>query len=179
MNPVTLPVAWTHRLPTVRHGGSCAQTAAETGADAEVRSWSLQRRNALSPRQFAACFAAVALVSGVVGTLFWLMGARYVAGFAGLEVVLVGLAFGWHAAHAADGEQIRLHGGELLLEGRQGLHSWQERVSLAGLQFAAAGDGTITLRSGHRSWVVGRLATAAQRRHVLTEIRRALARTPD
>lgn len=179
MNPVILPVAWTHRQPAVRQDAASAAAASDIEGDIGADTWLLQRRNALSPRQFAACFAAVAVMSGLVGALFWLVGAGFVTGFAGLEVVVVGLAFGWHALHAADGERLRMQGSEMMLECRQGLRCWHERVSLAGLQLSAAADGSIEMRSGRRHWVLGRHATVAQRRRVLTEIRRALARTTE
>jgi uncharacterized membrane protein len=142
-----------------------------------MASWSLQQRSALSPRQFGACFAVLAFVSGLVGTFFWVMGARFVTGFAGIEVVLVGVAFAWHAVHASDGEHVHLQDRTLHVEGRRGLRSWRDQVPVVGLHLAATADGAIDLRSGHRRWVLGGHATVAQRRRVLADMRRALSQT--
>ena len=51
-----------------------------------------------------------------IGVFFWLQGASFVLPFASLELMAVGAAFLVYARHAADGEQISLHGGQLVVE---------------------------------------------------------------
>ena len=179
MNPATLPVMRASAVPAAsrmpeRSADGAAQdaSAAAVTMAAATRHWSLQARCSLTPRQFGLCFAALALVSALVATLFWLLGAPYVAFISGLEVLLLGLAFGWHACHAADGEQLSLRGSRLHVEHRAGLRHWRSALDLNGLRVAETDDGRIELCShGHALRVGGRLA-AARRRQLAAELRR-------
>jgi uncharacterized membrane protein len=56
------------------------------------------------------------MVSLGIGGFFWFQGATLVLVFAGLEVLLVGLAFLAYARHATDGEWIYLQGTRLVVE---------------------------------------------------------------
>lgn len=176
MNPVSLPVVWApQQQPAPRVGGWLGEAAdAGTGTPADDR-WSLQRRCALTPSQFGACLAGLVLVSALVAGFFWAMGARFVTLFAGLEVLVVGLAFAWHALHAADGERLHLADGQLHIEQRQGLQITHEQVPLSGLRVTAAADGSIELNARGRRWTLGRQAAGAARRQALAGLRRAVS----
>ena len=183
MNPATLPVMRASAAPAAprmpersadgaAQDASAAAAAAAATMAAATRHWSLQARCSLTPRQFGLCFAALALVSALVAALFWLLGARYVAFFSGLELLLLGVAFGWHACHAADGEQLSLRGSRLHVEHRAGLRHWRSALDLNGLRVAETDDGRIELCSyGHALRVGGRLA-APRRRQLAAELRR-------
>ena len=177
MNPVTLPAAWApQQSPAWRAIDRLADgaTAAEGGP-----SWSLQRRCSLTPSQFGACYLALGLVSMLVAIFFWSLGARVVTLFAGAEIVGVGLAFAWHALHAADGEQLHLREGQLQVVRRQGLQVRHERWPLAGLRAGLAGDGSIELGRHGRWALIGGEADRAQCRRVLADLRRSLATSTD
>lgn len=169
-----MPVAWALSLQSASTGVDL-QDDGLANAVAPGQTWLLQRRCALSPSQFGACFAGLAVASGLVAAFFWAMGARWITAFAGLEVLLVGVAFAWHALHAADGEQLSVAGRQLRIERRVGLRVWLEQVPLPGLRVTAQADGSIGLSLRGRHWILGRNATDAARRQVLAELRRAVA----
>lgn len=174
MNPAVLPAAWApSQQPALQDGGSHGVVVA--GADGAVQAWELQRRCALSPFQFGACFAGLACVSALVAGFFWAMGARYVTAFAGLELLLVGAAFVWHALHASDGERLKICEGQLQIERRAGLRITCEGVPLFGLRVSALADGSIGLSLRGQRWVLGRHAADASRHQALAGLRRAVA----
>jgi len=177
MNPVTFPAAWApQQSPAWRLTDRIADGATVTEGDP---GWSLQRRCSLTPAQFGAFFLALGLVSMLVALFFWALGARFVTLFAGVEIAAVGLAFAWHALHAADGEHLHVSEGQLHVVRRRGLQVQVEQWPLAGLRVGAAVDGSIELgRSGRRAQV-GREADRAHCRRVLADLRRLLATTTD
>lgn len=156
-----------------RSGGPDARTGTEPEPEAE---WLLQRRCSLSPCQFGGCFLMLAAVSIVVALFFWAQGARFVAYFAGAEVLALGLAFALHALHAADGERLRIRGGQLLVERRAGLRQVQQALDLQALRVAETNDGAIELRARGQRLRVGAHADAARRRQVLLDLRRLVLR---
>ena len=78
--------------------------------------WQLKRNCSLTPSQMGWLFGSLFLVSQVIGLWFWWQGARFVLGFAWIELVAVGLAFLTFARHAADRERITLRGARLVVE---------------------------------------------------------------
>lgn len=176
MNPVTLPHAWAHE-PQTNPLWACRRGDVANAVDAAATTvWSLQRRCALTPRQFGGCFLALAVLSALVALFFWAQGVRFVAYFAGLEVLALALAFGIHAIHAADGERLRLQGDRLIVERRTGLRVQRHEMGLAALRVAEGGDGAIELRVRGQVVPIGRHADAARRRQVLTDLRRLVMR---
>lgn len=176
MNPVTMPREWAPPSPAAPDRTKrCDGTADATGA-CEDPSWWLQRRCSLSPAQFGSCFLVLAVLSAGVALFFWAQGARFVTYFAGVELLVLGLAFACHAVHAADGERLSVQGGRLLIERRDGLRHHREALDLSGLRVGEAAGGAIELRVGKRCVCIGRQADAAQRQQVLADLRRLALR---
>ena len=76
--------------------------------DANGLRWDLVRNCSITPRQFAALYGSLCIISTGIGVVFWWQGATLVASFAVLELVVVGIAFLLYARHATDGERLRL-----------------------------------------------------------------------
>lgn len=171
MNPITLPRAWGHEPPAAQ--GKAGRWGDADGAAglSDDPCWLLQRRCSLSPRQFGTCFVGLAGLSALVALFFWAQGAPFVTLFAGIEVTALGVAFAFHALHAADGERLRLQDGRLLIERREGLRLRLEALELNELRVREGSGGTIELRVRGHSTRVGRHADAARRRQVLAELR--------
>lgn len=173
MNPVSMPTAW---APV--HAAETAPDAAR-GVKAPVSSqgpvWTLQRRCALSPTQFACGLGLAALACVSVSAGFWWLGAAWVSVFAGLECLVVGIAFAVHAAHAADGERLWLRGGRLHVERRCGWRLDQRDFDLARVQLLNTEAAGIELRDRDGAWSVGALASAHRRKQVWTELLRTRA----
>ncbi|WHZ10610.1 MAG: Putative transmembrane protein [Burkholderiaceae bacterium] len=138
--------------------------------------WLLRRNCSVSPRQLAAVYVSLCVVSIGIGAICWLRGATLVMPFAGFELLAVGAAFWAYARHAADRERISLDAAELVVE-----------LENAGrLQRAAfdrhwarieptAGDGSLIEVSGQgRAVRVGRYLRPDLRPALAREIRMAL-----
>jgi uncharacterized membrane protein len=82
--------------------------------------WKLLKNCALTPKQVAGVYALLALTSLIVGLGFASIGASYVLGFAGLEVLAAGVAFFVWARHAVDGETVSLYERVLRIEKHNG-----------------------------------------------------------
>ena len=66
--------------------------------------WRLRRNCSVTPSQLIAFYLMLCTVSLVIGGFFWYQGAPFVLGFAGLELLAVGVAFLVYARHATDRE---------------------------------------------------------------------------
>jgi uncharacterized membrane protein len=75
-------------------------------AQAHQQMWLFKRNCALSPRQLAACFSVLSLISLGIAAGFYAHGAWFVLIFAGIEVCALAAAFFVYARHAADYEQV-------------------------------------------------------------------------
>lgn len=170
MNSTSLPASWAR--PAHGDAGSRLHAAGVQGLE-----WHLQRRCSLSPAQLGASFAIVVLVSLAVALGFWWLGAPIVSAFAGLEVVLVAVGFGWHALQAADGERLHLQGTRLTIDVRRGLRVQCLQLDASWLRANASRAGGIDLTLGRRTVRVGTLVDAATNRRVLNELSQALAAT--
>ena len=76
----------------------------------------LKRNCSISPAGLALAYAVIAFVSVLIATVFAMLGAWLVVPFAGLELVLLGIAFAVNGRHAADYERIALGAGGLTVE---------------------------------------------------------------
>ena len=88
--------------------------------DNQALAWHLRRNCSVTPRQLGALYASLCLVTVVISLWFWAIGAKMVLGFAGLELLLVGVAFLVYARHAVDGETVSLQDGSLIVERESG-----------------------------------------------------------
>ncbi|HEX4843852.1 MAG TPA: DUF2244 domain-containing protein [Limnobacter sp.] len=77
--------------------------------------WVFKRNCALTPRQLLNWYLSLCGLTMVIATGFAWMGFWIVLPFAGLELLLVGIAFVIYARHAADYEAIELSPGQLRL----------------------------------------------------------------
>jgi uncharacterized membrane protein len=68
----------------------------------------IRPNRSMSPSAMLVLVAAVTLVSLIVGVGFWMMGARLVLPFVGLEALLVATVFGMLYRHRADCERIAI-----------------------------------------------------------------------
>lgn len=121
-------------------------------------------------------YVSLCTVSLAIGGFFWLQGAKLILAFAGLEVLLVGVAFMAYARHATDGEWISLHGSSLVVESESA--GRRERVEFARhwvrIEPKSGDQSLIELSGQGRSVEVGRFVRPELRQVLAREIRRAL-----
>jgi len=138
--------------------------------------WKLQKNCALAPAQLGWIYLSLCCVSLLIGTFFWMQGASFVLGFAGLEIMAVGLAFLMYARHAADGEWISIEGSRIVVEcetagKRERAEFERQWVRIEPI----ADDRSLIEESGRgRSVEVGRFVRPEHRLMLAQEIRRAL-----
>ncbi len=138
--------------------------------------WRLRRNCSVTPAQLGLFYASLCLVSVTVGVLFWILGAPFVLGFAGLELLAVGAAILVYARHATDGETVWLKDGRLIVERDQAGRS--ERIEFASA-FVRVGvgvdrEGLIDIGAHGRKVEVGRHVRPEWRQALAGEMRRAL-----
>lgn len=142
----------------------------------EGTQWLLRRNCSVSPGQLGGVFVALAVVSLLVATFFWFMGATLVLPFTAVELVALAAAFLVHARHATDRECIRLTAGQLVVE--QELAGKTLRCQFARhavrIEPRRDGDRLVELRGGGQVVRVGRLLRSELRPALAAEIRRAL-----
>ena len=135
----------------------------------QALAWHLRRNCSVTPRQMLGLYLSLCGVSLGIGLGFWWMGARMVIGFAGLELLALGVAFLAYARHAADGETVSWPDGHLIVERERA--GRRERLEFGGAQVRIAdtthGDGLIEVSAQGRRVRIGC--------HVRPEWRPALA----
>lgn len=138
--------------------------------------WRLKRNCSVTPKQLAWFYVSLCTVSLGIGAFFWSLGATFVLAFAGLEVIVVGLAFLVYARHAADGELISLTGSNLVVEletaGR--LERAEFERQWVRVEPKSGDQSLIELSGQGRSIEVGRFVRPEQRQGLAREIRKAL-----
>jgi uncharacterized membrane protein len=151
------------------------------GADApRALQWLLKRNCSITPGQLAAVYLSLCIVSLLIGGFFFVQGAPVVLAFAGLELLLVGVALTLFARHAGDRETLTLVGRSLRVE--QCFGSRIERTDFAADWLhvePAGGQGSLVQLSGKGQRVrVGRFLRPELRAAFARELRQALRRAP-
>ncbi len=153
-----MPYQWTHVAEPGRH------------------QWVLKRNCALSPRQLATCFAALATASLVIAIAFATHGAWPVIPYACVEVAALAAAFVFYGRHAADFERIVLERDRLVVERAHGPQLQRTELSAAWLRVEY--DGTrrdlIRLVAGREALSVGRFVPDECRARLAQELRASL-----
>ena len=141
--------------------------------------WVMKRNCSITPRQLAAVYLSLCMVSMAISIPFFVNGAPFVLAFAGLELLLVGLALLIFARHAGDRETLTLSGHKLevvQLNGRDVARAEFQAEWLA--VEPAAGQGSLIELTGQGQVArVGRFLRPELRAAFAQEVRRALRRT--
>lgn len=133
----------------------------------------LKRNCSMSPKALAGVFAALALVVLAIGAGFALAGAWLVLPFAGLEVLLLGVAYLAYARHAADYERLEIEPGDLKVEVAQAHRVARYRLVNAKVSVE---DGRVLLRDAKEELEVGRYLGAEARVELAAELQKRLIR---
>jgi uncharacterized membrane protein len=131
----------------------------------------LKRNCSISPSGLAKVFAALALVVLAIGAGFAAAGAWLILPFAGLEVLLLGVAFTLYARHAADYERLELDAGRLRVEVADGARI--ARYELNGARVSME-EGRVMVRDAREQLEVGRHLGAEARAELAAELKKRL-----
>jgi len=142
----------------------------------EGMQWVMRRNCSLAPRQVFGAYLAVCAVSLAIAGGFAWAGAVPVLYFAGLELLLLGVALLVYARHAADHESITLKNSTLAVEHHCGPRVVRAEFRADWLRVEPAqGQGSLLELSGagHRA-LVGRYLRPEWRHMLAQELRQAL-----
>ena len=139
--------------------------------------WLLKRNCSMSPAQLFAVYLSMCAVSLAIALGFTWQGASPVLAFAGIELMLVGVALLVYARHALDGETVRLQGGRLSVE--RECAGRRETLEFGGaprvrIRTLAHEQDLIELQAPGRRLSVGRHVRPQWRCALAGEMRRAL-----
>jgi len=183
MNSVTAPGPWpAPRSATGHDGWRFAQLVAlqaQGGRGPRLGlQWVLRRNCSITPRQLMAVYLSLCTLSLAVGLGFWWQGAPYVLAFAGVELLLVGVALVLYARHAADRDMVTLDGRDVEVEqhfGRQ-IERAAFRAEWLCVEPAMAQGSLVELAGQGRRVHIGRFLRPELRAALAQELRRALRR---
>jgi uncharacterized membrane protein len=141
-------------------------------AQAHQQTWLFKRNCALSPRQLAACFSVLSLISLGIAAGFYAHGAWFVLIFAGIEVCALAAAFFVYARHAADYEQVVFSATEVIVCCVKGgrVDTVALEPSWLRVEYTGERHSNLELVSGKHRVVVGRHVPE----HLLFELSRVL-----
>jgi uncharacterized membrane protein len=144
----------------------------------QVLQWVMRRNCSITPRQLLSVYGSLCVLSLAIGLGFWSQGATYVLGFAGAELLLVGIALVVYARHAADRDTVTLDGRDVQVErhyGRQ-VERADFRAEWVCVEPAQAQGSLVELTGQGRRMRVGRFLRPELRAALAHELRRALRR---
>ncbi len=129
----------------------------------------------MSPAGLAKVFAALALLVLAIGAGFAAAGAWLVLPFAGLEVLLLGVAFVLYGRHAADYERIELDSGRLTVEVAEAERLARYQLDARAARVCVEKD-RVVLRGAKEELELGRHLDAEARLELAAELEKRLIR---
>ena len=146
------------------------------GAEAAGVQWVLRRNCSVTPRQLGAFYLSMCLVSLLIASGFALHGALVVLVFAGLELLVLGIALLVYARHATDADTLTLSGPTLSVEQTDGSVCRTARFRAEWVAVEPThGDGSLVELSGQGQRVrIGRFLRPEMRAAFAQELRLAL-----
>jgi uncharacterized membrane protein len=144
-------------------------------AQAHQQTWLFKRNCALSPRQLAACFSVLSLISLGIAMGFYAHGAWFVLIFACIEVCALAAAFFVYARHAADYEQIVFSPTNVKVSSVRGgqIDTVDLEPSWLRVEYTGEKRSSVELVSGKRRVAIGRYVPE----HRLFELSRMLRKS--
>lgn len=134
-----------------------------------------RRNNSLSSTGRLAVFVFIFVVSVGIALAFALLGAWLILPFAGLEMLVLYLAFRYVDRHAGDYERIAIDGDRVELEFREGGATRRHELNRRWAQLVTSGDGRrLALRSHGREIEIGRHLNAEQRQKTARQLKQQL-----
>lgn len=150
------------------------------GADGQVAGlrWVLARNCSIAPRQLLGVYLSLCALSFTVAAGFWWHGAPVVMAFAGIELLLVGVAMLVYARHAGDRETVTVAEQAVEVEQYFGsqVHRAAFRAEWVRIEPARAQGSLVELAGQGQRVQVGRFLRPEQRPVLAQELRRALRR---
>lgn len=151
---------------------------ADQASASQGKKWVFRRNCSLTPKQLLHWYLSLCLITMVIATGFLLAGFWIVLPFAGLELLLVGIAFVVYARHAADYEMIELQPNQLVLVMADGAKLTQLEWTPQWAKLSYNGKYKAPLLFSHRGQQVkiGKFIAEKDKSALHRELKAALAR---
>jgi len=134
-----------------------------------------RRNNSLGPGGRLGVFAFIFVVSVGIATAFAILGAWLILPFAGLEMLVLYLAFRYVDRHAGDYELIAIDGDKVEVESFEGGRRERHEFNRHWARLVVVGDGErVALRSHGRELEIGRFVGAERRLEIARELGRRM-----
>ena len=134
-----------------------------------------RRNNSLSSTGRFLVFAFLFVVSVGIAAAFAVLGAWLILPFAGLEMLVLFLAFRYMDRHAADYESVTIEGDKVRVEFSERGRLRSHEFNRCWAQVVVSGDGSrLALRSHGRALEIGRHMNGEQKLGLARELRRQL-----
>ncbi len=134
-----------------------------------------RRNNSLSSTERFLVFAFLFVVSIGIACAFAAFGAWLVLPFAGIEMLVLYLAFRYVDRHAADYERVAIDGDRVEVERHEAGRTQRYEFNLCWARVVASGDGgRLALRSHGRELEIGHTLSDAQRLDLARALKRRL-----
>lgn len=140
--------------------------------------WEMKRNCSISPGQLLAVYLSLCVVSLAIATGFFLQGAQPVLAFAGVEMLMLGIALLVYARHAGDHETLTLAGRSLVINQQDGreVRKAEFRAEWLSVEPSGGQRSLVELSTGGRRLRVGRFLRPELRAAFAHELRTALRR---
>jgi len=177
MSSVAAPAPWPSPATAVP-AWRFARLVQLPGQPVPALQWVLRRNCSITPRQLVGVYVSLCAIALTIGAAFWAQGAGFVLGFAGLELLLVGVAMVVYARHACDRETVTLAARAVQVERHSGAHVERAdfRAEWLSVEPAQAQGSLVELAGEGRRVLIGRFVRPEQRAVLASELRRALRR---
>jgi uncharacterized membrane protein len=178
MSTAAAPAPWPAPAAAAAPAWRFARLVQLPGCEAPALQWVLRRNCSITPRQLVAVYLSLCAVGLAIGAAFWVHGATYVLAFAGVELLLVGIALGVYARHATDRETVTIAERDVEVEchlGRQ-VERAAFRAEWVCVEPAQAQGSLVELAGQGRRMRIGRFLRPEHRAALAQELRRALRR---
>jgi uncharacterized membrane protein len=141
--------------------------------------WHLKRNVSISPAMLAMLFGGLGLVTLIIGSAFYWVGASLILPFSIVEVVALLVAYFYNAVHANDYERLTLTDSTIEIESKIGFHTRQVQLlrSMTRVDSEVHKNQLIQLRQGKQTTFFGQFVHANLRPELAQQIsHRLLAR---
>lgn len=138
--------------------------------------WLLKRNCSITPRQLFGVYLSLCALSLVIASGFAWIGASPVLAFAGIELLLVGMALLMYARHATDQERITLAGSRLCVEHQHGTQTSRSvfRAAWVRVEPLSSDRSLIEVGADGHTARIGRYLRPELRQPLAQELRAAL-----
>lgn len=142
------------------------------------RRWVFKKNCSLTPRQLVIWYLSLCAITGSIAAGFWLAGFWIVLPFAGLELLLVGVAFLVYARHASDRESIEISSNELKVEIVLGARLFSKTMppQWARLEYNGRFKAPLVLKCGRDEIAIGRFIAEVDKTAMHADVRSMLAK---